>query len=286
VAVDDADEVLQHRAKPGEGQVFLGTAGAPPIGPGAEQLLHVYRLSEPALSELPLDQLLDELLVRTKEILGVDTVAILLVDEDGKELVARAAKGLEEEVERGIRIPIAGGFAGRIAAERTPIFIADVDHAEILNPILREKRVRSLLGVPLILDGRAVGVIHVGTLEPREFTNDNAALLQVVAARAAPAIERAGLRVAHDDRLQARTDQLIRTIKSSLDRTAAAELWGDLLADLESSGVDRVLLACTDLNVVSGTAATSLPIVDATRRLAEATVREWLRGSGSEPGRT
>ncbi|HEX9370751.1 MAG TPA: aspartate/glutamate racemase family protein, partial [Roseiflexaceae bacterium] len=55
------------------------------------------------------------------------------------------------------------------------------------------------------------------------------------------AIERAGLRVAHDDRLQARTDQLIRTIKSSLDRTAAAELWGDLLADLESSGVDRVL---------------------------------------------
>jgi serine phosphatase RsbU (regulator of sigma subunit)/anti-sigma regulatory factor (Ser/Thr protein kinase) len=186
------------RGQPGHGQVFLGTAGAPPLGPGAEQLLHVYRLSEQALAEMPLDALLDELLVRTKEILGVDTVAILLLDEQAGELVARAAKGIEEEVEQGVRIPLGGGFAGRIAAERTPIFIADVDHGEILNPILREKRIRSLLGVPLIVDGKAVGVLHVGSLTPREFTNDHAALLQVVAARAAPAIERARLYEALD----------------------------------------------------------------------------------------
>jgi anti-sigma regulatory factor (Ser/Thr protein kinase)/putative methionine-R-sulfoxide reductase with GAF domain len=189
VAVDDP----QHSAQPGHGQVFLGTSGSPPIGPGAEQLLHVYRLSEQALAELPLEALLDELLSRTREILAADTVAILLIDENGKELVARAAKGLEEEVERGVRLPLGGGFAGRIAAERTPIFIADVDHADILNPILREKGIRSLLGVPLIVDGRAIGVLHVGTLERREFTNDDAALLQVVAVRAAPAIERAHL---------------------------------------------------------------------------------------------
>jgi serine phosphatase RsbU (regulator of sigma subunit)/anti-sigma regulatory factor (Ser/Thr protein kinase) len=189
VAVDDP----AHRARAGHGQVFLGTSGTPPIGPGAEQLLHVYRLSEQSLAELPLEALLDELLTRAREILAADTVAILLLDANGKELVARAAKGLEEEVERGVRLPIGGGFAGRIAAERTPIFIADVDHADVLNPILSEKGIRSLLGVPLIVDGRAIGVLHVGTLERREFTNDDAALLQVVAVRAAPAIERARL---------------------------------------------------------------------------------------------
>jgi serine phosphatase RsbU (regulator of sigma subunit)/anti-sigma regulatory factor (Ser/Thr protein kinase) len=186
-----ANDALDHRIKPGEGQVFLG-AGGPPAGAG-EQLLRVYRLSEPALADMPLEALLDELLVRTKEILDVDTVAILLLDESADELLARAAKGLEEEVERGVRIPIGGGFAGRIAAERRPIYIADVNHAEVLNPILREKGIRSLLGVPLIIDGRAIGVLHVGTLHPREFTNDHAALLQVVAQRAAPAIERARL---------------------------------------------------------------------------------------------
>ena len=198
MALGDAHDTRRPRARPGEGQVFLGTAGAPALGPGAQQLLHVYRLSEPALAELPLEALLGELLDRTKEILSVDTVAVLLLDEEQQELVARAARGIEEEVERGVRIPVAGGFAGRIAAERTPIFIADVDHAEVLNPILRDKGIRSLLGAPLIVDGKAIGVLHVGTLQPREFTNDDAALLQVVAARAAPAIERARLYEALD----------------------------------------------------------------------------------------
>src|SRR5947208_15192190 len=70
---------------------------------------------------------------------GGDTVAILLYDEESQQLAARAAKGIEEEVEQGVRIPIGKGFAGRIAAERVAIFVADVDHADILNPILREK---------------------------------------------------------------------------------------------------------------------------------------------------
>jgi serine phosphatase RsbU (regulator of sigma subunit)/anti-sigma regulatory factor (Ser/Thr protein kinase) len=179
--------------QPGHGQVFLGIADHPAIDESTGQLEQVYRLADPALSELALEPLLDELLTRAKEILGVDTAAILLLDEDTQELVARAAKGLEEEVERGVRIPLGGGFAGRIAAGRTPIYIADVDHAEILNPILRMKGVRSLLGVPMLVQGMVVGVLHVGTVTPREFTNHDAALLQLAAGQAAPAIDRARL---------------------------------------------------------------------------------------------
>lgn len=92
-----------------------------------------------------------------------------------------------------MRIPVGGGFAGRIAAGRRPIYIADVDHAEILNPILRMKGVRSLLGVPLLVEGSILGVLHVGTVTPREFTTADAALLQLAAAQAAPAIDRARL---------------------------------------------------------------------------------------------
>src|SRR5437763_12071180 len=104
---------------------------------------------------------MDEQLASVKEILSVDTVAILLINDIGDRLVARAAKGLEEEVERGVQIPISRGFAGRIASERLPIFIADVNHADVLNPILREKGIRSLLGVPLIVEGDLLGVLHV-----------------------------------------------------------------------------------------------------------------------------
>ena len=178
---------------PGHGQVFLGAGDLPGPDQSAGQLEQIYRLADPALAEMALEALLDELLTRAKDILRVDTAAILLLDDDAQELVARAAKGLEEEVERGVRIPVGGGFAGRIAAGRRPIYIADVNHAEILNPILRMKGVRSLLGVPLLVEGAILGVLHVGTVTPREFTNTDAALLQLAAAQAAPAIDRARL---------------------------------------------------------------------------------------------
>jgi GAF domain-containing protein/anti-sigma regulatory factor (Ser/Thr protein kinase) len=178
---------------PGQGQAFVGIGDQPIFDGSAGRLEHVYRLADPALSELALEPLLDELLTRAKDILNVDTAAILLLDDEGQELVARAAKGLEEEVERGVRIPVGSGFAGRIAAGRRPIYIADVDHADVLNPILRMKGVRSLLGVPLLVEGAILGVLHVGTVSPRDFTNSDAALLQLAAAQAGPAIDRARL---------------------------------------------------------------------------------------------
>ena len=166
---------------------------AEPIAEGAEVRRSSYRFADPELSELPLEELLNELLVRVQEALEVDTVAILLLDVESQELVARAAKGIEEEVERGVRLPLGQGFAGRIAAERVPIFIADVDHADILNPILGEKGIKSLLGVPLIVEGELIGVLHVGSLKPRSFGQHDLAMLQMAAARAAPAIEHARL---------------------------------------------------------------------------------------------
>jgi len=179
------------RPRLGPGQIAL--EAAEPISDAPEQLRSSYRFSDPALSEMPLEVLLDELLVRIQEALEVDTVAILLLDAEAQQLVARAAKGIEEEVERGVRIPIGRGFAGRIAAERVAIYIADVDHADIMNPILREKGIQSLLGVPLIVEGTLIGVLHVGSLTPRSFGSNDLAILQLAAARAAPAIERASL---------------------------------------------------------------------------------------------
>ncbi len=187
---DSPPEQLR-RLNLGVGQIALEPDDA--IVEAPDEVRGSYRLSDPALSELSLEALLDELLVRIQEALGVDTVAILLYDEEANQLVARAAKGIEEEVEKGVRLPIGKGFAGRIAGERVAIFVADVDHADILNPILREKGIRSLLGVPLIVEGALIGVLHVGSLTPRTFGPSDLAVLQLAAARAAPAIERASL---------------------------------------------------------------------------------------------
>jgi signal transduction histidine kinase len=164
-----------------------------PEASSSEHIRRLQSVTDAALAHLQLDELLAALLERTRHALDVNTCAILLLDEETNELVARAALGIEEEVEQGVRIPVGGGFAGRIAAEMRPVILDDVDHAHVLNPILREKGIKSMLGVPLVVEGEARGVLHVGSLVPRSFHDGEVELLQLVADRAALAIEHARL---------------------------------------------------------------------------------------------
>ena len=182
-------------------------------------------VSEAALAHLELDDLLAELLERIREMLGVETTAILLLDPAGDDLVPRASRGLEEEVERGVRIPIGRGFAGRIAAERRPVVIDDLDHADVINPILREKGICSMLGVPLLIEGRVTGVLHVGSLRPRRFTDEDTRLLQLVADRVALAIEHARLYEAeHAARAEAEAAQRRLAFLAEASAVLAASL--------------------------------------------------------------
>jgi signal transduction histidine kinase len=164
-----------------------------PEGSTTEHVRRLQTVTDAALAHLRLDELLGALLERTRQILDVDTCAILLLDEETNELVARAALGIEEEVEQGVRVPVGAGFAGRIAAEKRPVILDDVDHAHVLNPLLREKGIKSMFGVPLVVEGEVRGVMHVGSLHPRPFGDDEVELLQLVGDRAALAIEHARL---------------------------------------------------------------------------------------------
>jgi signal transduction histidine kinase len=198
-----------------------------------ERLEAVQAVTDVALAYLELEELLQALLIRTRDILHVDTCAILLLDEDHNELVARAAVGIEEEVEAGVRIPVGGGFAGRIAAERRPVILPVVDHAHVLNPILLEKGIKSMMGVPLMAHDAIVGVMHVGTLQPHEFVQDDVELLVLVAQRAALAIEKARV---HQEML--RLDQMklnFVAIASHELRTPATSVYG-LLTTLRARG--------------------------------------------------
>ena len=170
---------------------------APVVADEVIRLEDVQRVTEAALAYLDLDDLLKELLDRVTGILDADTAAVLLVEDDGQTLAARAAKGLEEEVERGFRLPVGRGFAGRIALAREPVVIENLEESTIqpVNPLFREKGVQSLLGVPLVVEGELIGVIHVGSLTPREFHDGEIELLQLVADRVALSIERSRLMV-------------------------------------------------------------------------------------------
>ena len=190
----------------------------------SDRLRDLQSITDAALAYLPLEGLLDELLTRVVGILGVDTAAILLLEDDDSTLIPRAAKGLEEEVERGIRIPIGRGFAGRIAATRSPVRILNLAEADIYNPILREKGLQSLLGVPLLVEGEVMGVLHVGTLTPRAFDDEDVELLQRAGDRAALAI---ASRLTERER--GLTDALQRSLMPRLPELPAVALAGRYL---------------------------------------------------------
>ena len=129
-----------------------------------DRLRDIQSITDAALSRLDDHALLAELLERTRSALEADTAAALLLDHTAGELIATAAAGLEEEVRQGVRIPVGRGFAGRIAAERRPVILDHVDHTTVLNPILWAKGIHALLGVPMIVSGDVIGVLHVGSL--------------------------------------------------------------------------------------------------------------------------
>jgi sigma-B regulation protein RsbU (phosphoserine phosphatase) len=168
-------------------------AGDPrPVTPPewADKLRDIQSITDAALSMLDPRALLDALVERAKEALGADTSAILLLDRRSGQLVATAASGLEEEVRQGVRIPVGRGFAGRIAAQGHPVVLDEVDHTKVINPILLDKGIRSLLGAPLLAEGKVIGVLHVGTLSPRAFTDDDVDL--EMAARYVPGTGKVG----------------------------------------------------------------------------------------------
>jgi signal transduction histidine kinase/GAF domain-containing protein len=224
----------------------------------AARLRELEVISETALTHLDLNRLLANLLDGVRTIMRADTSVILLLDESGDELVASWSRGLEEEVEARVRVPVGKGFAGRVAATRTPVFIPDVRRAEVVNPLLVKRGLIALLGVPLLVEGRLLGVLHVGSTRARIFSKDDERTLQLLADRIALAIEQS--RLYESERAASRRLEFLaeasELLGSTLDYTTALSGLVDLvvpaLADwcvvdmLRGGQLERVAVAHVD----------------------------------------
>ena len=231
------------------------TAQLEPV-PIEERLRAIQSITDAALSRLDDEELLAELLERTRDALQADTAAVLLLDFSSGQLIATAAAGLEEEVKQGVRIPVGRGFAGRIAAGHRPVILDHVDHTTVLNPILWAKGIQSMMGVPMVAGGKVIGVLHVGSLTPRRFTGDDIELLQMAADRAAAAVQSM---TAQADRLAATALQR-SLVPTALPAVPGAELAARYVAG--SGGVggdwyDVFTLPTGELCVVIGDVAGS-----------------------------
>src|SRR5712691_10242761 len=163
-----------------------------------ERLRAIDTITDSALVHLGLDELLHELVARLRRVLDADSAAVLLLDEAGKVLYPAAVDGYTHQNFASIRVRLGTGVTGRIAAEGRPLIVDDYSTVDLkgiegVAPADVLAMTRSVMGVPLRIGDKVVGVVAVNTSRPRRFTEEELKLLLLVADRAAPAVERARL---------------------------------------------------------------------------------------------
>jgi signal transduction histidine kinase len=192
----------------------------------ADRLQRILEISQTLTSTFDLDELLHLILSAATELTNTEAASILLLDETGTDLRFAASNGRSQSKLASMRVPLSGSIAGSILMAGKPMVVEDVQsdprHFDGVDKQL-DFRSRMLLGVPLLLRERAIGVLEaLNKIDDVPFTDEDGQLLMTLAAQAAVAIENARLVTA----LQKAYDQLNRVdqIKSNFIAIASHEL--------------------------------------------------------------
>lgn len=184
-------------------------------------------LSHSVASRFGLDELLQRAVERSRDAMDGDAAYVLLVSDDETELEVRATTGLPTSVHRGPRVS-AAGMSGRIGSSRLPTVHDDLGTRSEAMPVLAGTGMRSLLTVPLLVEGRVTGTLGVASAERGRFGNDDAIRLQRAADRIALSVE------------SARLAELERSRRGSLSFLAEAS---DLLAGILDNDMTLAMVA-------------------------------------------
>lgn len=139
-----------------------------------------------------LDGLLQRTVERARDMLDGDAAFLLLATDDETELEVRASTGLPSARQRFARVPVEAG-PGRYGSARLPAVHEDLTVVPGAVPLLNSTGMRSVVTVPLKVEGRLTGSLGVAAEAPDRYSNEEALRLQFAADRIALAVESARL---------------------------------------------------------------------------------------------
>ena len=157
----------------------------------ALQFDSLVKVSRSITSEHYLDEILNLLVVVTAEMLNSKICSVMLLDDKGLELVIKATQSLSEDYKKKPNIKVENSLSGTVLKTRKPVIVYDVRHDEkyAYRDLAAKEGLTSMIGVPMIVKDKAIGVINVYTKEPHHFSDEETNVLQMVANQAAVAVE-------------------------------------------------------------------------------------------------
>jgi len=174
----------------------------------AEVLATLSEIGESVNSSLDLDEVLARTAALIKRHIDYDIFGVLMIEGGGAYLKHYFSIGYPRELVDNLRVPIGQGITGTAAATGHSVRVSDTSKDD--RYIAAIENVRSELAVPLMLQGKPVGVLDIQSRHPDYFTPDQQNILTLLASRLAVAIENA--RLYQKERTQAETLLLLNEV--------------------------------------------------------------------------
>ncbi|MFJ9550628.1 helix-turn-helix domain-containing protein [Streptomyces erythrochromogenes] len=204
-----------------------------------------------------LDAVLKAIVHRAKLLLGTDVTYLSLNDDEAGDTYMRVTDGSVSAAFQQVRLGMGEGLGGLVASTARPYSTGDYRddrrfrHTSTIDGAVTEEGLRAILGVPLRLGTRVIGVLYAADRTARAFTPDEVALLSSLADHAAIAIDSARLL---EETRSALVDlnEASRTIEAHSDAMRRAEDAHDRLTDLVLRGADIADVATAIGTVLQG----------------------------------
>ena len=180
-------------------ELALGIAHSQRFHQATERLVRLNVLREidrAIIGHLSINEIIQAVVRNVPRELGADAVALSLFNEEnmkGKVFVMRLPNGTVVDEEA---FSIADSLLHWFVQRQEPVIIYDLSRdprVQMYSKLIRKGRLASYLGVPLVVQGKTTGILHIITLEPRTFAPEDVEFFQTLAGQAAIALRNAVL---------------------------------------------------------------------------------------------
>jgi two-component system NtrC family sensor kinase len=177
-----------------------------------DELKELEEIGHSITASLDLDHVLTVIVDTAVRLTGAEEGSLLMLDEDSGELVMRASRNFQDDFVRTFRLPVKDTLAGDVIRTGEPVMITKDSPQKIKTQYL----VRTLMYVPLQIQGKVIGVLGVDNRESQQsFSQQQLSLVSTLAGYAAIAIENA--RLYHDTEIdRQKLDSILAQIEDGV----------------------------------------------------------------------